>query len=644
MQARLNQAIAQHNPNYKALYVSWNDNQRQQGSCWGSNITDARLKGKDGEDFLVVRPNNFNERIGRVKASDVALLVGSGTSLRPVTLEEYLRDFHSHAAYAGSVPAGTSLLSATRDQSVGMRFQAVFLPVASHSSLFGFPGPKAKEFYPDTCNYQTKSWEDPRNLVLLCTSQGTFVQQDGPGSVPQFLHSSEPGGWRKKYLEAAATRHGVTMGQTETAEERAEALRQGKAASTVIGTRAMGTGFNRLMTVQIPMKQQRTFGTNNLFGGPSPTAWAPTFPFSTTTSNCFSGGPTPAAGPCSGAPAPMAFGNAPGACFGGFTNSLCQARAQSDSAHAARVSTGSDAGPMDRLRMERFERDEGCSVTITVQFYFLVREGHSIDESDIRRAVDICEEAYKGCSWDGNLMDAGFQSAFAKKDMTPSDTMNLLSPSSSVLVFPGSDSDVQKSTWLQPPWPSTLSNCFDPLAGLDQDLKSLLCKVPCTEEGYGWLHGTALSLLEKKQQLDAAFHIFRLANDLHLQIHGLPGSHSLYNMACCQAVAVSLQIQQYRSACPGAFDLASCLQVPGRAGGVVAPHLPPKPAFGASVAMLCDARLDAALGLLSSAIGAGWRQHAHMATDPDLQSVRELRKPRFDVLVKLAQTTAQAFA
>ena len=46
LQAHLNQALATHNPNYKALYVSWNDNQRQQGSCFGSNITDARLKGK----------------------------------------------------------------------------------------------------------------------------------------------------------------------------------------------------------------------------------------------------------------------------------------------------------------------------------------------------------------------------------------------------------------------------------------------------------------------------------------------------------------------------------------------------------------------------------------------------------------------
>ena len=50
-----------------------------------------------------------------------------------------------------------------------------------------------------------RSWDDPKNLILLCTSQGTFVQQDGPGSVPQFLHQRDAGNhqWRKKYLEAA---------------------------------------------------------------------------------------------------------------------------------------------------------------------------------------------------------------------------------------------------------------------------------------------------------------------------------------------------------------------------------------------------------------------------------------------------------
>ena len=50
------------------------------------------------------------------------------------------------------------------------------------------------------------------------------------------------------------------------------------------------------------------------------------------------------------------------------------------------------------------------------------------------------------------------------------------------------------------------------------------------------------SLLEKRQQLDTSFHIFRLANDLHVQIHGRPDSLSLYNMACCQELESGVKI------------------------------------------------------------------------------------------------------
>ena len=42
-------------------------------------------------DVEVVRSQNFNERIGRVKATDVALLVGENSkSLEPVTLDKSL--------------------------------------------------------------------------------------------------------------------------------------------------------------------------------------------------------------------------------------------------------------------------------------------------------------------------------------------------------------------------------------------------------------------------------------------------------------------------------------------------------------------------------------------------------------------------
>lgn len=66
---------------------------------------------------------------------------------------------------------------------IGIRFQAVFIPVEDTAT-----GDGKTEFFPDTYNYQTREWDDPKNIILLCTSQGSFVQQDGPGSQPQYLH------------------------------------------------------------------------------------------------------------------------------------------------------------------------------------------------------------------------------------------------------------------------------------------------------------------------------------------------------------------------------------------------------------------------------------------------------------------------
>lgn len=670
MEQQINSVCQQHNPNYKALFVSWNDNQRQQGSCWGSNITDARLKGKDGEDFLVVRSQNFNERIGRVKATDVALLVGENSkSLEPVTLDKYLTDFGKYGSYAGSIPGNTSLLCA-RDHSVGIRFQAVFLPVEK-GGLFG----RAKEFYPDTFNYQTRSWDDPKNLILLCTSQGTFVQQDGPGSVPQFLHQYADGQWRKKYLEAMMTHHGVSMGQTETPEEREAALKQGKAVSTVIGTRAMGTGFNRLMTIQVPMKQSRsppmggglfgspgpfqTFGATGMdmgfgpppamgggMGGmaPAPLAMVPMSVPTSGFSDCFGGAPQAQAAAGFGMPQAAAslggFGSAAGA---GRSKGYAAQKKQA-SAHAARVSIGSDAGRMDPLQMTRFERDGDCSVTITVQFYFVVEQGCLIAEEDIKRAIDVCEEAYKGCVWDGNLMDPNMSSAFAKKDMSWTEAMQIKGPSplllDSTLTFPESSTfpALIPSGWPSPPQVPFASASFSPLDGLDPELKMQVAKVPLQQEGINFLHNTGLNLLQKGTDLDTAFHLFRLSNDLHLQLHGIPDATSLYNMACCLAVAVRGQIQRYQSSFPGTLSLAGCTANPMSAGGVVAPRMPPKLPGVTTVAALCESRLDMAVNLLAAAIGAGWRQHGHMANDPDLSTVAELRKARLEALVQLAKT------
>lgn len=71
------------------------------------------------------------------------------------------------------------------------------------------------------------------------------------------------------------------------------------------------------------------------------------------------------------------------------------------------------------------------------------------------------------------------------------------------------------------------------------------------------------------------------------------------------------------------------------AGGLVAPNMPPSSAV--TVAALCEGRLDSGLKLLSQAVASGWRQDGHMATDPDLKAMRELRFTRFERVRQLCQ-------
>merc|ERR1712070_683656 len=94
---------------YSCKTVSWDDVQRGTVggslSCWGSNITDTRLWEKNGKQLFTVRPDNWNEKLGKVSTGDVAVLIGNeargGTDLRPTTLRQYLRNIGTHAQYAG---------------------------------------------------------------------------------------------------------------------------------------------------------------------------------------------------------------------------------------------------------------------------------------------------------------------------------------------------------------------------------------------------------------------------------------------------------------------------------------------------------------------------------------------------------------
>jgi Ca2+-binding EF-hand superfamily protein len=244
---------------YSCAAVSWDDASRGQAadgqlSCWGENITDTYLKAKGGAPLFTVRSDNWNEKLGKVSTADVALVAGNhvpGGALAPVTLRSYLERAGEFGAYAG-LDAAASLGSAALDAECSIRFQTTFLPVAAG----GAAGRETLEFATEAYNYNTDSDAAPRNLLLLCTTQGAALQQDGVGAKRVFHHGIADGGEARRFwLEAERSDHKVGGAQAESTAERADAVQRGKATAAVIGTKAMGTRFNVLMTVQVPLQQ-----------------------------------------------------------------------------------------------------------------------------------------------------------------------------------------------------------------------------------------------------------------------------------------------------------------------------------------------------------------------------------------------------
>ncbi|CAB9501776.1 snf7-domain-containing protein [Seminavis robusta] len=243
-----------HYRGYSCKTVSWDDVQRgttgNSLSCWGSNITDTRLWAKDGRLMFTVRSDNWNERLGKVSADEVAVVAGSDETLRPLTLKEVLRDLATFG-FSPDLPE-KGLYDKALDQKISIRFQTTFLPVDDHPTA-------SIEFAPEAYNYNTRSDAQPRNLILLCTTQGLAIQQDGAGAKKLFHHSKLPNGRIGRYwLEAERSRHIVGGAQKETQEERIDALKRGKATASVIGVRGMKTRFNALMTIQVPLLQETT--------------------------------------------------------------------------------------------------------------------------------------------------------------------------------------------------------------------------------------------------------------------------------------------------------------------------------------------------------------------------------------------------
>ena len=243
---------------YSCHFVSWDDVKRGTNddgslSCWGANITDTRLCAKDGRQLFTVRSDNWNETLGTVDASDVALITGNThggkTVLAPVTLRDFLRRIGDHGEYVGLSPK-QSLCDEDLDAKVSIRFQTTFLPISEADG-------DAIEFATSAYSYATRDANDPKNLVVLASSQGIAVQQDQVGDAMIYHHQvSDDGKISRHWLEAEKSRHAVGQQQVESEHERQDALKRGKATSCVIGPRCVGTRFNALLTVQIPLQQR----------------------------------------------------------------------------------------------------------------------------------------------------------------------------------------------------------------------------------------------------------------------------------------------------------------------------------------------------------------------------------------------------
>merc|ERR1712038_277439 len=260
---------------------------------------------------------------------------------------------------------------------------------------------------------------DPRNLILLCTTQGIALQQDGAGTKKIYHHGLEEeddtgGGGERRigryWLEAERSTHGVGGAQVETKEEKEDAIRRGKATSSVIGIKAMGTRFNVLMTVQIPLKQKETRVDHPVLFG----MCAPPMAMSC---NYMDGGPAPMAMSCSFggvAPGGMMLKSGSGRGSGGGR--------RIGSANAARVSLGSRVDAWNGLTVRDPERHPTEHVTATIVIYNTIAGGVP-SEADVMAAIDDMEDLYAACRECGNLADREFD--FMKSELTVKDVMDI---------------------------------------------------------------------------------------------------------------------------------------------------------------------------------------------------------------------------
>lgn len=101
-----------------------------------------------------------------------------------MSLQTFLENAGALGSYAG-LDSAVNLSDGDLDREISIRFQTVFLPVDEDDEA-------TLEFAAQMFNYNTHDNEDPQNLLLLASSQGTAVQADGVGPQMVYHHSLQP--------------------------------------------------------------------------------------------------------------------------------------------------------------------------------------------------------------------------------------------------------------------------------------------------------------------------------------------------------------------------------------------------------------------------------------------------------------------
>lgn len=268
------------------------------------------------------------------------------------------------------------------------------------------------EFAPEAYNYNTTNDEDPRNLVLLCTSQGLAIQQDGQGAKKLFHHVRDGNGEVKRYwLEAESSSHKVGGSQVESLEEKADALKRKKAVSATIGTNAMGAHFNVLMTVQVPLKQQRKrMDPSSLL-------------YADACLDCCESDESIEES-CD-EPFGLSFDTVgSGAIDRMFARSGRYGPTKAGKSSAARVSRGSEVldGTWSGITVEDPTRHPNEHVTATIVMYYTCSGGAPSTE-DVKSAIDDLEELYESLETSGKLAEEAFD--FMKSELTVQDVVDI---------------------------------------------------------------------------------------------------------------------------------------------------------------------------------------------------------------------------